>query len=155
MVSGATALPAGQRRSSSIREKTLRQLPTSPLAAGILRQQSVATPTGSVVQRTVPYPMVVVSKETGAGASSAGGGVKAKPRLTRQAAIQDEVYQPATTTASSTSPSSSSAVASTSKSVSFDVSVANKGSPGPYCPLHRTGRGEVPATCFNEPYQRH
>lgn len=97
----------GQRRSSSIRDKSGRNLPTSPLAAGILRQQSVATPTGNFVHRTViPH---VTSSVAGAcmmdssyhsdGASDSdvrhsnplAVGAKCKPRLTRQIAVQDDV----------------------------------------------------------------
>ena len=107
------------RRSSSIRDKTARHLPTSPLAAGILRQQSVATTTGNLVHRTVTQhahpgtqPTVVVSNEAAVGA-------KAKPRLTRQIAIQDEVFAPAQP-----------------KSVSFDPNAMQKAAESAYCPLH-------------------
>jgi hypothetical protein len=111
--SGAKAMPPmiyvppidGQRRSSSMREKAGRNLPTSPLAAGILRQQSVATPTGNFVHRTViPH---VTSSVAGACLMdpSADGmacesfeaagirhvGAKCKPRLTRQIAVQDDL----------------------------------------------------------------
>lgn len=97
----------GQRRSSSIRDKSGRNLPTSPLAAGILRQQSVATPTGNFVHRTV-IPHVTSSVAAGAcmmdptyhpdGSSndserhsnSLAIGAKCKPRLTRQIAVQDD-----------------------------------------------------------------
>lgn len=95
----------GQRRSSSMRDKAGRNLPTSPLAAGILRQQSVATPTGNFVHRTV-IPHVTSSvagaclmdpSADGAACESfeAAGirhvGAKCKPRLTRQIAVQDDL----------------------------------------------------------------
>lgn len=98
----------GQRRSSSIRDKSGRNLPTSPLAAGILRQQSVATPTGNFVHRTV-IPHVTSSvaagmmdptssyhtdgssdSETARHSNSLAVGAKCKPRLTRQIAVQDD-----------------------------------------------------------------
>ena len=98
-----THLPAteGHRRSASTRDKSNRTLPTSPLAAGILRQQSVATPTGSLVQRTIitnTTPLTaadsVHTMESGDSyhpvVSNEFVAVKSKPRLIRQTAVQDE-----------------------------------------------------------------
>lgn len=132
MASPMTHLPIeGQRRSSSIRDKGGRALPTSPLAAGILRQQSVATPTGSFVQRTV-IPHTVVSSSVGSDQVESGQsvdchplGAKCKPRLTRQIAFQEEGVCPA----------------AHNKSVSFNtaassVLLANKEEQRNYCPLH-------------------
>lgn len=113
------------RRTNSSREKSLRQMPTSPLAAGILRQHSVATPAGSLVQRTV-----TPQRSCGGGANNPSvlvchvGGCKSKPPLTRQVAIQDETYAPA---------------ACSSKSVSFDagnVHQRDQSASSSYCPLH-------------------
>ena len=157
---GAKALPPmnsvppieGQRRSSSIRDKSGRNLPTSPLAAGILRQQSVATPTGNFVHRTViPH---VTSSVAGAcmmdpstsyhsdGVSSdsigemsrhsnplAVGGAKFKPRLTRQIAVQDDV-----------SGNLQCPPSVYNKCVSFNTAnvmvLPNKDDQRNYCPLH-------------------
>lgn len=141
----------GQRRSSSIRDKSGRTLPTSPLAAGILRQQSVATPTGNLVHRTV-IPHVTSMSASGASASDARAssshsdgthssdsdsgrhpsafaiGAKSKPRLTRQIAIHDEIV--------SGQPSPSAY-----KTVSFNTSnlaplPSTSKSERNYCPLH-------------------
>jgi hypothetical protein len=138
----------GQRRSSSMRDKSGRNLPTSPLAAGILRQQSVATPTGNFVHRTViPH---VTSSVAGAcmmdpttsyhsdGASDSevtrhsnplAIGAKCKPRLTRQIAVQDDV------TGNLQCPPSV-----YNKCVSFNTAnvmvLPNKEDQRNYCPLH-------------------
>ena len=96
------------RRSTSVRDKSSRALPTSPLAAGILRQQSVATPTGSLVQRTIItntmplttaadlniYPLESATSPatmaTRPFANNESIATKSKPRLTRQTAVQEE-----------------------------------------------------------------
>jgi len=92
------------RRAASTRDKSTRTLPTSPLAAGILRQQSVATPTGSLVQRTIitnTTPLtasdsvhIIESGSIEIGShtvvSNESAAVKSKPRLIRQTAIQEE-----------------------------------------------------------------
>lgn len=143
-----THLPSvdAPRRTSSIRDKNSRALPTSPLAAGILRQQSVTTPTGSLVQRTIigqtlstgsndgtspqihlpsaNLPLVVV-------AAAGPSGVKAKPRLMRQVAIQQEEAAAAAAAAGHAS--------ERGKSVKFDTSslLAEERPPSThFCPLH-------------------
>ena len=78
------------RRLGSIRDKTL---PTSPLAAGILRQHSLATATGNLVQRTVIQSAQTVLAAGGVGGVACVGipiGAKCKPRLTRQVAVHEE-----------------------------------------------------------------
>ena len=71
------------RRAASVRAEKARVLPTSPLAAGIVRQQSVATPQGSLVQRTI---ITHAPPDQAALDHSKGN----KPRLTRQIAVSDE-----------------------------------------------------------------
>ena len=115
----------GQRRSSSIREKSGRTLPTSPLAAGILRQQSVATPTGNFVHRTVIPQITSSACEPATSSSQAESGAKSKPRLTRQIAVQEDGMN-------------SQCPPSNSKCVSFSTGTAEPGKEDGrnYCPLH-------------------
>lgn len=150
-----THLPIeGQRRSSSIRDKSGRVLPTSPLAAGILRQQSVATPTGSFVHRTViPHAgSSSTAASSGLDHSEGGGGghssdsdasryvsplgAKAKPRLTRQIAFQEEVAGAGAGGGGGQQCGSS----GSNKCVSFNtanvVVLPNKEEQRNYCPLH-------------------
>lgn len=85
-VAAAAHGEAHVRRAASVRSEKTRALPTSPLAAGIVRQQSVATPTGGLVQRTIishPPPTLPDDAEP-------ADGCRGKPRLTRQIAVSDE-----------------------------------------------------------------
>lgn len=141
-----THLPSvdGTRRTSSIRDKANRALPTSPLAAGIVRQQSVATPTGNLVQRTIITHTLSTSSTDGASPAAGSSlahplinpavvvvtapgatGPKGKPRLMRQIAVQQE--ENAAAAAASTS-------ATGHKSVSFNTS--NLEERPHFCPLH-------------------